>query len=73
MKVLHILGYDEIKFNLPLVQMLSNEDLGWEDEFYFATNNLNLYETINEYENTIFFEKALQLEIRLCILLLAVT
>ena len=56
MKVLHILGYDEIKFNLPLVQMLSNEDLGWEDEFYFATNNLNLYETIKEYKNTIFFE-----------------
>lgn len=59
MKILHILGYDEIKFNIPLVDMLSNKKLGWTDEFYFATNNTDLYEHISKYDNVIYFKKGI--------------
>ncbi|MBS6180971.1 MAG: TDP-N-acetylfucosamine:lipid II N-acetylfucosaminyltransferase [Erysipelotrichaceae bacterium] len=55
MRVLQILGYDEVKFNLPLVEMLSNTELRWDDEFYFATNQKKLYEKLQKNKNTIYF------------------
>lgn len=59
MKVIHILGYDELKFNLPLVEMLTNKKLGWHDEFFFATNCEGVFEKIKQYQNTIFFKNGI--------------
>ena len=59
MKILHILGYDEQKFNVPLVQMLLNKQLGFEDDFSFATNHKELYRAISKYGHAEYFEKGI--------------
>ena len=63
MRVLHILGYDEKKFNIPLIKMLSNSSLGWSDTFYFATNSIRLFEEIKHFENIIYYQGEMSLYI----------
>lgn len=63
MKVLHILGYDEKKFNIPLIEMLSDSSLDWSDTFFFATNSSMLYEEIKHFNNTIYYQGEMSLYI----------